>query len=149
MALTTDKCNTVQSSLSFFGTTIVPVSHSILLHLLPLKHVHPHQVDSGEVALEESNAGLGNCHREADGGQDVEQVEGPGGEVGEVQHGVEKLVPCSNVQFDDFSNTTYSLTCTHAEEDLPVSVVELHPVVAGGVDKLVAGRTLRERHSVR
>ena len=34
------------------------------------------------------------------------------------------------------------LTCAHPEENLPVSVVELHPVVASRVNKLVAGGAL-------
>ena len=34
-------------------TSIIIIFTSILLHLLPLLHVHPHQVDGGEVALKE------------------------------------------------------------------------------------------------
>ena len=37
--------------------------------------------------LQESNARLGNRHGEGDDGQDVEHVEGAGGEVGQVQAG--------------------------------------------------------------
>ena len=36
------------------------------------------------------------------------------------------------------------LTGAHSEEDPPVRVVELHPVVAGRVDELVAGGALQE-----
>ena len=42
--------------------------------------------------LQESNARLGNCDREGDNGEDVEQVEGAGGEVGQVQAGGKLIV---------------------------------------------------------
>ena len=42
--------------------------------------------------LKESNARLGNCDREGDNGEDVEQVEGAGGEVGQVQAGGKLMV---------------------------------------------------------
>ena len=43
--------------------------------------------------LKESDAGLEEGHREADHGQDGEHVEGAAGEVTEVEHGVEQLIP--------------------------------------------------------
>ena len=44
--------------------------------------------------LQESNARLGNRHGEGDDGQDVEHVEGAGGEVGQVQAGDDHEVDC-------------------------------------------------------
>ena len=87
--------------------------------------------------LKESDAGLEDGHREAEHGQDGEHVEGAAGEVAEVEHGVEQLISfIVNIE----ENTRDSqLTCAHPEENLPVSVVELHPVVTSGVNKLVAG----------
>ena len=79
--------------------------------------------------LETGDGGLEYRHGEAEGGEDGEHVERARGEVAEVKHGVEQLV-----------------AGTHGEEDAPVRVVELHPVVAGRVDELVAGRTLGLSH---
>ena len=46
--------------------------------------------------LQEGNARLGNCNGEGDNGQDVEQVEGASGEVGQVQASSSGKVDCYN-----------------------------------------------------
>ena len=71
---------------------MVLITSLVLLHLLTLLEVDPHQVGGGEVALEQSNAGLEKGHGEAEDGEDVEEIEGPAGEVGEIQHGVEQFI---------------------------------------------------------
>ena len=98
--------------------------------------------------LQTGNAGLEHGNREADDREDVEHVEGAGGEVGEVQHRVEQLIAWTE-EHKHTSSSTFVLrvivTRAHGEEDPPVSVVELHPVVARGVDELVAGGALQQR----
>ena len=95
--------------------------------------------------LQTGNAALEYGNREADDGEDVEHVEGARGKVGEVQHRVEQLIAWTE-EHKHASSSTFVLrvivTRAHGEEDPPVSVVELHPVVSSRVNKLVAGGTL-------
>jgi len=99
----------------------------LFLDRLSFLRVDSNKVNCGQVSLKTGDGGLEDGHREADDGEDDEHVEGARGEVREVQHGVEQLV-----------------ACTHGEEDPPVGIIKLHPVVAGGVNELVAGGALQE-----
>ena len=51
----------------------------------------------------------------------------------------------SILYYNPWDAVSIILTGAHGEEDPPVRVVELHPVVAGRVDELVAGGALQER----
>ena len=76
----------------------------VLLALLSLLQVDPHQVGGREVALEEGDGRLEESHREAEDGQYGEQVAGAGSEVTEVQHGVEQLVAFNSQDFNDYND---------------------------------------------
>jgi len=101
--------------------------HLLLLQGLPLLGVHANYVHGSQVALKQGNARLGDRNGEGDDSHDVEEVERPAGEVGQVQTGVEELIAGA-----------------HGKEHLSVSIVEAHPVVASGINKLVTGCTLKK-----
>ncbi len=95
--------------------------------VLSLFDVHLAQVDGGQVALKQRDARLGHRHRKRQPSQDLKDVERAGGEVEQVQRGVEELV-----------------AHTHEEQDGPRRVVQLHDGVALGRHELVTRLALQE-----
>lgn len=110
------------------GLEIWTAKELFLLNFLSFFGINCSQIDRGKISLETGNTRLCHCHGEANGCKKVEKVEWSAGEVGEIQHRVEKFI-----------------SCTHGKENSAVSVVELHPVVAGWINKLMAGGALEER----